>query len=194
MPKPRRLLLILLLLLTILPANLLVHEIGHCLTLNAAGGVCEGVYVYPGVQLLPLSRFGEKFVGDWNGALGYTVYAQVPPDEFARGLVLLMGSGSTALLAALALLLVWTLHPKGTLRAALLVQAISFADVLFYTLLPEWFGLRHFFFIGGTTPEPLEGAMKMGIPKNLFIAAVILYAALMLGGWIAAIQRKDERI
>jgi hypothetical protein len=73
--------------------NLLAHEFGHCLCINALGGECEGVYAWPGVRLWPLSIFGQPFEGDWNNIMGAARYAQRPDETWKNGLVSLMSSG-----------------------------------------------------------------------------------------------------
>jgi hypothetical protein len=93
-----------------------------------------------------------------------------------------MGSGSTAIISMLALVGLYDLHPRGWVRFPLLAQSFMFLDLPFYTLLPHWFGLPHLFFIGGNTPEPLDGALAMGIPEPAFIAGVLIYSAAMLAG------------
>jgi hypothetical protein len=65
-----------------------------------------------------------------------------------------------------------------------------FLDLLFYTILPRWFGLRHFFFIGGDYPEPLDGAIQMGIPESRFIAGILIYSALMIAGCLRYVLRE----
>ncbi len=185
-----RIVLMLVLILIVLLANLLVHEFGHCITMNATDGACAGVYVWPGVKIWPLTEAGEHYQGTWDGYIGAAQFASRPSTEFANGLVFLMGSGTTALLATLALLLLLIFRPGGWLRAFLLIQAICFLDLLFYTILPEWFGWRHFIFLGGDSPEPLEGAVQMGIPQNIFIAGVLLYSLGMSFGWWIALRSK----
>lgn len=72
-------------------------------------------------------------------------------------------------------------------RLGLFIQSWMFLDLLTYTILPEWFGLRHFFFIGGSTPEPLDGTAQMGIARETFIAFVLVFSALMTLGCLAAV-------
>jgi hypothetical protein len=161
--------------------------------MNAVKGACEGVYVLPGIRVFPLSEFGESFQGDWNDRIGTTRYAKGPEGEFERGLVSFMGSGSVALISTIALIALWAFNPKGWMQKLLLIQAIFFGDILFYTILPEWFGLQHLFFIGGAYPEPLNGAISMGVPKNIFIAGVLIYSVLMMAGWLRYIYALREK-
>jgi hypothetical protein len=173
--------------------NLLVHEFGHCITMGAVGGKCEGVYVMPGVKIWPLTAFGDPYPGAWNDFIGIANYAQAAPTAKASGLVAVMGSGSVAALALLSLIGLYLFRPLGWLRFPLLAQSFMFLDLLFYTTLPHWFGLRHFFFIGGDTPEPLNGAVKMGISESTFITGVLVYSTLMLVGCLGYIWKSAKK-
>jgi len=76
--------------------NLLVHELGHCFTIDSVGGKCEGVYVMPRTKVWPLAEFGQPYPDAWDNYIGLTVYAKAAPTEQASGFVSLMGSGSVA--------------------------------------------------------------------------------------------------
>jgi len=161
--------------------GLFVHELGHGITTQVLGGQFKGLYVFPGVQVWPSP--GRPYDGEWGLDVG-----QVDAEpgegwgEWQRGLVLLMGSGSTMMLAALAFVTLWLLRPKGWLSYVLIAEALLYLDILFYTIMPEWFGLRHWVFIGGRYPEPLEGAEMMGCPRMLFLMFILLTSALMTLG------------
>ena len=159
--------------------NLLLHEFGHCITMDAVGGDCDGVYVTPGIKVWPLKGLGQRYSGSWNNYFGLTHFSQSAPNEWTDGLVFLMGSGAVAVLSLLALVVLYAFRPKGWVRFPLLAQSLMFLDLLFYTILPRWFGLRHFFFIGGDYPEPLDGAIQMGIPESTFITGFLVYSVLM---------------
>lgn len=173
--------------------NTFVHEFGHCLTIDAVGGECDGVYLMPGVRVWPLTAFGQPYPYAWDNYIGLTVYAQAAPTDQARGLVSVMGSGSVAIISLLALVGLYVFRPQGWLRFPLLAQSFMFPDLLFYTILPHWFGLRHLFFIGGDTPEPLNGAIKMGISESAFITAVLVYSAFMLVGCLGYVWKSVQR-
>lgn len=164
--------------------NLLLHEFGHCLTLDIVGGRCGGVYVLPGVQVWPLSEFGTAAEEPWDNYFGRTVYAEPAPGPFEEGLVSLMGSGSVAIISTFALLALGIIKLKGWPGVILLIQSLFFLDIVTYTILPHFFGLRHFFLWGGTTPEPLDGAILMEIPEDYFILGVVAFGVFMLIGWI----------
>lgn len=173
--------------------NILIHEFGHCLTIEAVGGKCESIHVGPGLQVWPLSAFGRSDSGQWDGFIAYTSYSQVAATDRANGLTSLMGSGSVALLSLLSLLGLYAFDPRGWLRFPLLAQSLMFLDLLFYTILPHWFGLRHMFFIGGDDPEPLLGAIRMGIPEGTFIAAVLIFSAGMTIGCVGYVWKSTKR-
>lgn len=162
--------------------NVLVHEFGHCITIDAVGGKCEGVYVMPGVKVWPLAAFGEPYSGTWGKSIGRTAYDQGAPTVQAGGLASVMGSGSVAALSLLALVALYVFRPRGWARFPLLAQSLMFLDLLFYVILPHWFGLRHLFIIGGASPEPLMGAIEMGIDESTFIIGVLIYSASMAIG------------
>ncbi|MEW6030511.1 MAG: hypothetical protein AB1554_13655 [Chloroflexota bacterium] len=178
--------LLLLAVIVIFGINFLVHEFGHCITMDLAGGKCEGVYAPPGVKLWPLDGLGDPYPypEDWDNSMGRTVYDEVPPMQKARGFVSFAGSGSTALLSFVAMLALWILEPRGWGRTLLMIEALFFGDLLFYTILPEWFGLRHLFLWGGDYPEPLEGAVSMGFEREDVIATVLAFSAAMFLAWL----------
>ncbi len=173
--------------------NTFVHEFGHCLTIDTVGGKCESIYVMPGIKVWPLAMFGQPYPDQWENPIALTFYAKSAPTEQAGGFVSLMGSGSVAGLSLLALFGLFIFRPQGWVQFPLLAQSLMFLDLLFYTILPHWFGLRHMFFIGGDTPEPLNGAIKMGIPESMFIASVLIYSGLMLVGCLAYAWQSAQR-
>jgi len=171
------------------PLNLLLHEIGHCITIDAVGGKCGGIYFYPGVKIYPLNELGREFDGAWETAVGATTYDQPAPTEEARGLVSLMGSGTTASLSLLALLVLYIFRPRRGIRTLLLAQSLMFLDLLTYTVLPHWFDLPHFFVVGGKSPEPLNGAVLLGISESEFITGVLVFSLLMTAGLVRFVTR-----
>ena len=173
--------------------NLLIHEFGHCITLDAVGGRCGSVSVIPGVQVWPLSEFGTLEEDDWGNYFGRTVYVEPAPEPFDEGLVKFMGSASVAFLSSLALLALAIGRLGGWTAITLLIQGTFFIDIVCYTFLPHFFDLPHFFFWGGTTPEPLEGALLMGIPEDYFILGVLAYGVFMLIGWIENLYQLTKR-
>ncbi len=152
------------------PAGLLVHEMGHGLTALALGGRFTALYVWPGRELWP--HPGQPYRGAWQGQAGAALYipgADWQPGGWRFGVTALMGSGANVLLAALAQILLGCLHPRrGWARRLLLGASWLFLDLTLYTFLPL-LGLRHFLFLGGAAPEPLEGAAQAGVPAGIFL-------------------------
>jgi hypothetical protein len=149
-----------------------IHEAGHCVTVELLGGTCAGMYTWPGFELWP--DFGQPAPGAWGMEIAYMVYEPGPgweADDWQRGLVTLMGSGSNLLLASLALTYLSISKPKGILKILLGAEAFMFLDIVLYTFLPL-IGLRHLFLVGGDKPEPLQGALRLGIPQEAFLAAI----------------------
>ncbi len=173
--------------------NTFLHELGHCFTMEAVGGKCDGIYIMPGIRVWPLAAIGQPSPYTDEPFPAFTVYAEMAATDQANGLASLMGSGTTAILSLLALVGLYDLRPQGWLRFPLLAQSFMFLDLLFYTILPRWFGLRHLFIIGGDTPEPLNGAIRMGISESTFIAGVLIYSGLMAAGCLGYIWKNLKR-
>jgi hypothetical protein len=168
-------------------AAFFVHELGHAFTAVALGGQFYRLYVWPGIELWP--ELGQPYPQEWAGNIGLTSMEFADHwGEWQRGLVYLMGSGSNMLLAAAALAALWIFKPAGLLRSVLFAETIMFIDLPMYTFLPL-VGLRHYIFAGGETPEPLDGAVRMGIPGWAFVLAVGLVTLLMLWGQYRFLRR-----
>lgn len=175
--------------------GLIVHEVGHGVTTQLLGGEFHRLFVFPGVEVWPDP--GQPYEGDWGMYVGI---AEIEWGEdwenWQEGLVLLMGSGSTFLLASAALAGLWIFQPKHGLAIGLSVLALFYLDILFYTLMPAWFGLPHWIVFGGDDPEPLIGAEMLGCPRMMFIALVLIVSILMTislsGYWITHRRRAGE--
>ena len=70
----RNIVLFLLVLGLVALVNLVVHELGHCITIDAVGGTCEGVYVLPGIKIWPLTGFGQRYAWSWDNYIGLTLF------------------------------------------------------------------------------------------------------------------------
>lgn len=168
--------------------SLFVHELGHGLTAVALGGKFDALYTWPGFQVWP--EFGRSYPGEWTGHIGiadleFGQYRGV--DSWQHGLILLMGSGSNLLLAVLSLIGLWVIRPRAALRMFLIAGSLLFIDLALYTFLPL-LGLQHFVFFGGSSPEPLVGAVQMGIPGWIFRTGVGLTSLGMIAGLIAYLR------
>jgi hypothetical protein len=165
-----------------------VHELGHGLTTVALGGKFHALYVWPGIEIWPDP--GQRLTARRMSNIGL-VHLDYPAEwgegSFQDGLVGLMGSGSNLLAAALALATLLAFHPRGGLFYLLVAESLMFLDILLYTFLPL-VGLRHFFIVGGASPEPLSSAQMLGIPAWAFMLAVLLISALLAAGFVKTIQ------
>lgn len=165
-----------------------VHELGHGLATLALGGEFHALYVWPGIEIWPDP--GQRLTARSMSNIGLVQLdfpSEWAEDGWQEGLIGLMGSGSNLVAAALALLALRALRPTGWLFYLLATESLMFLDILLYTFLPL-IGLRHFFFIGGSHPEPLVSAMMLGIPAWAFMLGVLFISALMAGGVIKTIQ------
>lgn len=165
-----------------------VHELGHGLATLALGGKFHALYVWPGIEIWPDP--GQRLTTRQMSNIGL-VHLDFPSEwaenGWQEGLIGLMGSGSNLIAAALALLALRALHPTGWPFLLLKAESLMFLDILLYTFLPL-VGLRHFFFIGGSHPEPLESALMLGIPAWFFMLAVLLLSALLSVAFVKTIQ------
>jgi len=147
-----------------------VHESGHALTTLAFGSKIESIKV----------RFPRKF------GFFRIKYSQ-PGVDWQRGLTALMGTGSTAILGyMLVLVMLRTRSPQWLRLGVLSVAFVCAWDMFLYATLPL-FGLRRFLLFGGRHAEPVSGAQMIGIPTWLFLCGlavsfiafhVLLYLAL----------------
>jgi hypothetical protein len=147
------------------------HEAGHAVTAMLFSQPIHSIGVAPGVELYPRLRRIP-----WHGWIAYVDHGN-PPRAWQAGLCTLMGSGATALLAyGLLGAAAFAGRGRPLAAAALLTAAIVFAwDILMYAAMPQ-VGLRHGVFVGGSDPEPLLGARRMGIPLPVVWTLLVLHA------------------
>jgi hypothetical protein len=147
------------------------HEAGHAVTAMLFSQPIHSIGVAPGVELYPRLRRIP-----WHGWIAYVDHDK-PPRPWQAGLCTLMGSGTTALLAyGLLGAAAFAGRARPLATTALLTVGIVFAwDILMYAAMPQ-VGLRHGVFVGGTDPEPLLGAQRMGIPLPVFWTLLVLHA------------------
>jgi hypothetical protein len=98
------------------------------------------------------------------------------------------------LIFAATLALVWLasllLHEVGHGLTAQILggQFARLHVILTYVTLPEFLGLPHYLFLGGSKPEPVDNAELLGCPRWAFITAVVLISAAMTWGLIAYLE------
>ncbi len=173
-------------LVAVLVLGTVLHEGGHGITAMAWGADLQQVAVMPGLQLFP----SVEFIA-WDGWVARVSHTSLPHPT-ARGWVVCMGSGTSAL-AALVLLGLWALYQRGaTLHqrpslppsiawATALAILIWSTDSVAYTFAPL-LGLRHWIVVGGRAAETTQGAQILGWELSWFYTGVILYGAAMYTG------------
>ena len=143
-----------------------LHEIGHAIWGIVAGGKLTYMKIAY-LEIYPYLTLSSKFV------LGLTIVEGLTTD-FARGLFLLGGSVTTNIISWLLALICSLIKHKVKLRITLKILGLfGILDLPFYVFLPQ-IGLRHWFILGGKTPEPLLGARKIGISDSTFYIIIIL--------------------
>ena len=166
----------LLLSLLVAVGGLFIHELGHGLMAVLLGGRITYFEVMPGLELFPtLARH------PWDGFVAWIGYDLPQATSFEGGVIALMGSGTTACLAALTLLGLVIIRPQGVLRSVWLATTLLLPlDIASYSTFPA-LGWRHWIIFGGTISEPLEGARAMGIPVGAFYFGLGLYLLALYG-------------
>jgi hypothetical protein len=152
--------------------GLLMHEFGHAIVICIFGGRITKVVFISGIQVYPYFSMVE-----WNGLFGYLDYKT--PSEIVHskinGLIYFMGSGATAL-SALAISLVLQFCFEGTWRKTLLLLAGLWPlDIITYSIFPI-LGLPHWIILGGRLPEPLHGAIRMGVSATGYYLFLGMYS------------------
>ena len=161
--------------------GLFVHELGHGITTELLGGEFTGLYVFPGIEIYP--DFGAEYPFRWGQVFG--LVTSNPADHWTdwhRGLIALMGAGSTLIISPLALGVLWWKHPQNRIvRYTLICFALFFADIFTYSIMPT-LGLRHWVIYGGRYAEPVRGAEMMGISPLVFVPLVVSISGMLTYG------------
>lgn len=145
----------------------IVHELGHGLTGELLGTDIGAIRIWPGVEVYP--DFGERSGGgnyNYFGSIEFSKRA----DRGPAGLIELMGSGSTLLVAFAAHGLLWGLRPRRRVpHYVVIILALFYLDMVSYTLGPA-LGLPRAIVIGRVTynAEPMRGAAMLGVPGWVF--------------------------
>jgi hypothetical protein len=151
--------------------GLVIHEAGHALAAVLCGGQVTKIKLLT-LQIWPALRWTE-----WDGLFGGIWYRGTDRD----GLVLLMGSGTTAALGLCAAIALQVADHRSFLRKVCRTAAVLLPlDILSYSVFPA-LGLRHWILFGGYGIEPLEGALEMGIPRAVYYAGLAAFALACYG-------------
>lgn len=163
---------------------MLVHEGGHTVVALSYGGkityfeVLTGFKLYPGVELVP-----------WVGSVARVGYDLPKITRFQSGLLVLAGSGSTALLSYAALMVGWKRRGLARLFWLWLARLMAI-DIVTYSFLPL-VGLDHWVFFGGGYPEPFYGAQALGVTGWAYFPLIVLHG--LLSGWLIYRATRREK-
>ena len=153
----------------------LVHESGHAVWGILAGGTLDYMKIAY-LEIYPQLAINHPF------QLGLTRVSGLNYGSAAYGLMLLGGSTTTHFTSWI--LGIALLHKAlgSQLRFALKALGLfGVVDLPFYIIFPQ-VGLRHWVFLGGSEPEPLNGATMIGIPDSAFylVAALSVFGLALL--------------
>lgn len=158
-----------------------VHEGGHVLAAIALGEQLQSIVVLPGLQIYPHFELVE-----WQYWVARVSFSDRFDSQFAAGLVGLSGSIANAVVAYVALAVLYLKDTPTWVRVFLLnVVFVLGLDVVTYTFLPP-IGLRHWVLVGGAHSETLAAAYRLGIPLALFVAATAVHGAAII--WFGGVQ------
>lgn len=186
----------------------LVHEAGHAVAAEYATPAAIEIHVWPGYEVYP--EFGKRTHEPWpKGAPAFTaLYPQSAPiGQDANGLrmfafdknemylmqrhsslIALMGTAATTLLALVSLSMISLFQPKGLVLWCLAAGSLLHLDMLTYAVLPTFVGVRHLYFIGGETAEPVDALSGLGFPVSFSLTAIILLSLLQCA-WLYYLLR-----
>jgi hypothetical protein len=140
------------------------------------------------IQLLTLQIWPAIRWVSWDGMFGGIWFRGA--DQ--HGLILLMGSGTTALLGLCAAIALQIAAPRSFFRTVCLAAAVLLPlDILSYSIFPA-LGWRHWILFGGYGIEPLEGALEMGIPRAVYYIGLAVYALACYGLVFMRLRRREE--
>ena len=198
-----------LLICIVLPLSVVTHEFGHAMTGLSLGSNNPSIIVWPSWQIYP--EFDRSRQAEWpNDAIAKTMFVPkkthlrlensrdylaqniffkpaVPVfsgslSEKESGLVLLMGSGLNWLLSVLALCFLMIFRNNRCMLITCTPFALLYYDLVFYSLLPTFFDLRHWIFWRGSNAEPLLALSQFGWNHNLtvvFICAIAIVQSVL---------------
>jgi hypothetical protein len=164
-----RLLAVFALILLVAIGGLFLHEAGHGLAALLLGGRITLLRVMPGIQLFP-----KIALVPWKGNVA-AIGIDLPAGTTRQyAFVALMGSSLTFLLGLAAGLSLLLFKPTGWLRVLFVITALALPlDMITYSIFPV-LGLRHWILFGGKKPEPLMGAVGLGVPPAVYYTVLAL--------------------
>ncbi len=163
----------------------LVHELGHAIWGTTAGGNLNFMQIAY-LEIYPRLAMTSRFV------LGYARVTGIPT-QFGSGLYLLGGSLTTNLTSWL--LALSFLKMGLDFKTEVVVKILGLwglLDLPLYVLLPQ-IGFHHWLIIGGSQPEPLVGARRMGIPDLIFYTLVVLTTVGLIFFYFKPLRQKVRR-
>lgn len=196
---------IIVLICTVLPLSVITHELGHALTGDALGWDRPTISVWPGWQVYP--EFNSSSQANWpSNAIAQTTFSfhstqlrienspayqaqniqfqpagivtSVSVSETESAWVSLMGSGLNWILSISALCVLVLFKNNKTILISCTPFALLYYDLVFYALLPTFFGLRHWIWWGSHHAEPLLAMTQLGVNLNLAVVTICLIALL----------------
>jgi hypothetical protein len=175
MKKLRNIIIGLLSLPFIFEAAYLIHETGHALITVALGGWITFIDLFNGMRIYPRP---EPSPYDTHHIFNLGYYHPDPTD-LESGLIRLAGVSATTLVGLVCLvILAWLRPQKPWLRIPLAMSALLLPlDLLAYSIFPV-VGLRHGIFFGERVPEPLIGAVKVGLSPAFYFLIIIVFSLL----------------
>ena len=164
------------------PLLVLVHELGHVFATLWFGNSIDTITIL-GVEFYPHSLMAIYVgMGDYFGYVSYG--GKVVLSRFDNGVVGMAGSGATLLLGVIAFGLLGVRKKFSFCIITLLfIISFSYLDMVSYT-----FGIRPGLRFG-KAHEPLEAALQLGIPKTVWLVAMVIVFAVCTGFVVRYMKR-----
>jgi len=144
-----------------------VHELGHAVWGTAVGGTLTYMKIAY-LEIFPRLALTHGF------QLGFTGIYGLAHGSVAYGLMLLGGSMTTSIASWILALILLKISLDVKVQVALKVLGVfGILDLPFYVVFPQ-LGLSHWVFLGGSEPEPLNGARMIGVPDLAFYSIIAL--------------------
>lgn len=151
--------------------GILFHEFGHLVIALIFDYHIEKIRITPFLEIFPEIKFVN-----FNSDFGEVIF-EITDSQKGLGIYYLSGSGLNALISLLGVLLLRNFKLPDKWKIYLyLISLILALDIICYSIFPL-FGLPHWVIIGGTSPEPFEGAKLLGISAFVYYLCLIIYSA-----------------